>query len=49
MSASPIIGLDGSFLKGKYSGAILFDVSLDGNNVLFPIAIYICRGEYYDT
>ena len=45
----PIIGLDGSFLKGKYGGAILFIVSLDGNNGLFHIAIYICRREYYNT
>lgn len=45
----PIIGLNGSFLKGEYGRAILSVVSLDGNNGLFPIAIYICRREYNNT
>ncbi|KAF9618017.1 hypothetical protein IFM89_039414 [Coptis chinensis] len=45
----PIIGLDGSFLKGKYGGCCLSAMALDAQNGLFPIAIYICRGENGDT
>ncbi|KAL5697540.1 hypothetical protein ACHQM5_028673 [Ranunculus cassubicifolius] len=41
----PILGLDGCHLKGKYGGVCLSITGLDGNNGLFPIAIYICRGE----
>lgn len=28
---------------------VLSIVSLDGNNKLFPITIYVCRWETYDT
>lgn len=45
----PIIGLDGCFLKGKYGGAVLSAISLDGNNGLFPVAIYVARGEDYES
>ncbi|KAF6176345.1 hypothetical protein GIB67_011134 [Kingdonia uniflora] len=41
----PILGLDGCFLKGKYGGVCLFVLSLDGNNGLFPIRVYMCRTE----
>ncbi|KAF9589806.1 hypothetical protein IFM89_028741 [Coptis chinensis] len=45
----PVIGLDGSFLKGKYGGCCLSGMALDAQNGLFPIAIYVCRGENGDT
>ncbi|KAF6140781.1 hypothetical protein GIB67_042194 [Kingdonia uniflora] len=41
----PILGLDGYFLKGKYRGVCLSVLSLDGNNGLFPIGVYMCRNE----
>ncbi|KAF9598367.1 hypothetical protein IFM89_027255 [Coptis chinensis] len=41
----PILGLDGSFLKGKYGGCCLFVIGLDAMNDLFPIGICICQGE----
>ncbi|KAL6519612.1 hypothetical protein OROMI_032888 [Orobanche minor] len=41
----PLIGLDGCFLKGKYLGACLVAVGMDGNNGLFPLAFFIGRKE----
>ncbi|KAI3862255.1 hypothetical protein MKX03_007050 [Papaver bracteatum] len=41
----PILGLDGCHLTGKYGGTLLVITSLDGNNGLFPIAIYLCQSE----
>ncbi|KAF6160264.1 hypothetical protein GIB67_019033 [Kingdonia uniflora] len=41
----PILGLDGCFLKGKYGGVCLSVLSLDANNGLFPIGVYMCRTE----
>lgn len=41
----PLIGLDGCFLKGKYGGVVLSVVALDGNNGMFPLAIFVCRKE----
>ncbi|KAF6175235.1 hypothetical protein GIB67_030453 [Kingdonia uniflora] len=41
----PILGLDGCFLKGKYGGVCLSVLSLDANNDLFPIGVYMCRTE----
>ena len=34
----PIIGLDGSFLKGKVKGEVLVAVGKDASNQIFPIA-----------
>ncbi|KAF5186757.1 Mudr family transposase [Thalictrum thalictroides] len=45
----PVLGLDGCFLKGKYGGMCLSITALDGNNGLFPIAIYLCRNECKET
>ncbi|KAF6139401.1 hypothetical protein GIB67_026243 [Kingdonia uniflora] len=42
----PILGLDGCFLKEKYGGVCLSIIGLDGNNGLFPIAVYLCRHMY---
>ena len=41
----PVIGLDGCHMKGKFGGITLSLVAIDGNNGLFPIGIYLCRGE----
>ncbi|KAI3845368.1 hypothetical protein MKX03_001742 [Papaver bracteatum] len=41
----PILGLDGCHLTGKYGGTLLVITSLDGNNGLFPIDIYLCQSE----
>lgn len=34
----PIIGVDGSHLRGAYTGHVLVAVGKDGNNIIFPIA-----------
>ncbi|CAH9124769.1 unnamed protein product [Cuscuta epithymum] len=47
----PLVGLDGCFLKGKYRGVCLTAISMDGNNGLFPLAVFICikeDGENWD-
>ncbi|KAF6175272.1 hypothetical protein GIB67_030490 [Kingdonia uniflora] len=44
-----ILGLDGCFLKGKYGGQCLSIISLDANNGIFPIAVFICRSECQAT
>ncbi|KAF6154743.1 hypothetical protein GIB67_032355 [Kingdonia uniflora] len=41
----PILGLDGCFLKWKYGGVCLSVLSLDANNSLFPIGVYMCKTE----
>ncbi|MCL7029985.1 hypothetical protein MKW94_014270 [Papaver nudicaule] len=43
-----VIGLDGTFLKGKYGGMVLAAMGLDNNNGIF-IAIYVCRNECKET
>ncbi|KAF6144331.1 hypothetical protein GIB67_024558 [Kingdonia uniflora] len=45
----PILGLDGCFLKGKYGGQCLSIISLDANNGLFPIAVFLCRSKCQAT
>ncbi|KAF6158395.1 hypothetical protein GIB67_018292 [Kingdonia uniflora] len=42
----PLLGLGGCFLKGKYGGVCLSIIGLDGNNGLFPIAVFFCRHMY---
>ena len=37
-SCRPLIGLDGSFLKGKVKEEVLVDVGKDASNQIFPIA-----------
>ncbi|KAF6149592.1 hypothetical protein GIB67_011201 [Kingdonia uniflora] len=36
----PVLGLDGCFLKEKYGGVCLSMNALDGNNGLFPVAVF---------
>ncbi|KAF6150758.1 hypothetical protein GIB67_020841 [Kingdonia uniflora] len=45
----PLLGLDGCFLKGKYGGVCLSIIRLDGNNGLFPIAVFFCSSECTET
>lgn len=48
----PVVGLDGCFLKGKYRGACLVAIGMDGNNGMFPLAMFVCRkedGENWDA
>ena len=34
----PLIGVDGTHLKGNYGGILLSAVALDANNEIFPLA-----------
>ncbi|XP_071932956.1 uncharacterized protein [Coffea arabica] len=45
----PVISIDGTFLYGKYKGAILIAVSVDANNQLFPLAFSIMDSENNDS
>ncbi|XP_026378293.1 uncharacterized protein LOC113272709 [Papaver somniferum] len=45
----PVIEIDDTHLKGKYGGVILAAIALDGNNGMYPLAIYVCQGEYRET
>ncbi|KAK4386034.1 hypothetical protein Sango_2474000 [Sesamum angolense] len=45
----PIIGLDGYFLKTVYGGQLLVAVGRDGNDNMFPIAIFVLQVENRDT
>jgi hypothetical protein len=45
----PVICIDGTFLTGKYKGAILTVVAADGNNQLLPLAIAFAEGENGDS
>ncbi|XP_021714857.1 uncharacterized protein LOC110682820 [Chenopodium quinoa] len=40
----PLIGVDGTHLKGNYGGVLLSAVGIDGNNEIFPIA-YVVVGQ----
>ncbi|KAF6162451.1 hypothetical protein GIB67_017339 [Kingdonia uniflora] len=42
----PLLRLNGCFIKGKYGGVYLSIIGLDGNNGLFPIAVFFCRHMY---
>ncbi|XP_012075165.1 uncharacterized protein LOC105636496 [Jatropha curcas] len=44
-----VIGLDGSFLKGKIKGKILATVGKDGNNQMFPICWAVVKVENSNT
>jgi hypothetical protein len=41
----PIIGLDGSFLKGYYGGQLLAAIGRDPNDQMLPIAFDVVEGE----
>ncbi|KAF6140690.1 hypothetical protein GIB67_013983 [Kingdonia uniflora] len=44
----PTLGLDRCFLKGNYRGQCSSIISLDANNGIFPIAVFLCRSECQD-
>ena len=39
----PFIRLDGCHLKGPFESVLLPVISLEANNRIFPIAIYVCE------
>ncbi|KAK4261420.1 hypothetical protein QN277_004421 [Acacia crassicarpa] len=41
----PLIGMDGTFLKGKSRGILLTAVGVDGNDSLFPVALGLVEKE----
>ncbi|XP_071901078.1 uncharacterized protein [Coffea arabica] len=41
----PLIGVDGTFLKGTVGGILLIAVGLDANNSIFPVAYAAVEGE----
>eukprot|EP00268_Persea_americana_P034020 TRINITY_DN33661_c0_g1_i1.p1 TRINITY_DN33661_c0_g1~~TRINITY_DN33661_c0_g1_i1.p1 ORF type:complete len:527 (-),score=38.20 TRINITY_DN33661_c0_g1_i1:585-2165(-) len=41
----PFIGLDGTFLKGKFKGVLLSVIALDANKQIFPLGIAVVAGE----
>ena len=45
----PVVGLDGCFLKGKYSGVCLCVIGTDANNGMFPLGIFICKKENWEN
>nr|XP_051201902.1 uncharacterized protein LOC127315456 [Lolium perenne] len=44
-----VVGLDGYFLKGPFTGQILSAVGRDPNNQMYPIAWATIEGENYDS
>ncbi|KAI3844515.1 hypothetical protein MKX03_026185, partial [Papaver bracteatum] len=42
----PIIALDGSILDSMYGGIVLTAASIDADNGMYPLAVYICRTEH---
>ena len=44
-----LVGLDGCFIKGGYSGQLLDAVGLDANNSIFPIAYAVVQTEKYKS
>lgn len=45
----PLIGIDGTHLKGNYGGILLSAVALDGNNEIFPLAYAVVNVEDKET
>ncbi|KAK4253629.1 hypothetical protein QN277_010277 [Acacia crassicarpa] len=41
----PLIGVDGTFLKGKTRGILLMAVGVDGNDSLYPVALGLVEKE----
>nr|KAJ0193417.1 hypothetical protein LSAT_V11C800400910 [Lactuca sativa] len=40
-----LVGLDGAFMKGPFSGHVLIVVGFDSNNVIYPLAYAIVESE----
>ncbi|XP_025685691.1 uncharacterized protein [Arachis hypogaea] len=45
----PLVQVDGTYLYGKYKGALLVAVAQDGNQNIVPIAFAIVQGETADA
>lgn len=45
----PFIGLDGTFLKGKFKGILMTAIVLDANKQIFPLCFAIVEGENKDS
>ncbi|KAL5840180.1 hypothetical protein ACOSQ3_012837 [Xanthoceras sorbifolium] len=45
----PFVCLDGCHLNRPYKGVLLFAVTLDANNALYPLAVCICEVENYSS
>lgn len=45
----PLIGVDGTHLKGNYGGVLLSAVAMDGNNEIFPLAYAVVSIEDKDN
>lgn len=45
----PYLGVDSSFLTGKYTGQIASAVGVDGHNWLFPVAYGVFHKENHDN
>ena len=45
----PILGLDGTHLKGKYLGTLLCATAVDASGVLFPVAFGVINAENNDN
>ena len=41
----PLIGVDGTFLKGKARGVMLTAVGIDGNDSVYPLAVALVEKE----
>ena len=46
---SPLVGLDGYHLKGKFGGHILSATTKDRNDNIFPIALGVVEEENKDS
>ena len=44
-SGRELLGLDGAFMKGQYSGQLLTAVGVDANNGIYPVAYGIVESE----
>lgn len=45
----PLIGVDGTFLKGKARGILLTAVGIDADEAIYPIAFAVCSKENTHT
>ncbi|XP_040985948.1 uncharacterized protein LOC121234181 [Juglans microcarpa x Juglans regia] len=45
----PLIGFDGCFLKGPFKGQLLYVVSQDANDNMYPIVMVIVEAELKDS
>ena len=46
---TPIVGVDGYFIKGFNKGQLLVDVGIDPHKEIYPIAYTVVESECYET